>query len=346
MCASGKLTSNTLLGSFKMFITKKLLQADALAKDDELKKEHVQKWQKELFSGIRVALGNEIRDKQVRYHYDQIAEEAESLKSQGLALSMLKATIARWRKYAERLRNSLYPDCLSLQFNPDDLKQYEHGTPSQPIAVEHRGRATEESSIFHVNIFNLWGWLNMRESVAAQVVRGLFALAVAAVTLFGANELIKISINKKETETQKVHLKNSPDSPVNQSQIKVEGDFYNFSLPIQAPTTTPKEPSSPKLSPPQETILKKILECQIEHDAKKLVISRDGALLFLEPGGRKVTNKNLVPDGVAPGEFEWFIESIPATYLRMYSETRFDNPFVVAVTDAGIDYLQKTGNNH
>ena len=39
-------------------------------------------------------------------------------------------------------------------------------------------------------------------------------------------------------------------------------------------------------------------------------------------------------------EFVSLMESLPIEYVRFHPEARFDNPFVVSVTPAGVKYLR------
>ena len=45
-------------------------------------------------------------------------------------------------------------------------------------------------------------------------------------------------------------------------------------------------------------------------------------------------------DVARASQFEKLLESMPPEYIRFYSESRFDNPFVISVTESGMRYLR------
>ena len=102
------------------------------------------------------------------------------------------------------------------------------------------------------------------------------------------------------------------------------------------------------LSPQQERLLRLIYNNQVHFGAKKLVISRSGRLHFDDP--KEQTNQidlamellgNRLDPAVRAHEFESLMEGMPPEYLKMIPETRWDNPFVVTVTEAGIRHLDR-----
>ena len=106
-------------------------------------------------------------------------------------------------------------------------------------------------------------------------------------------------------------------------------------------------PVRPILTPPQEKLLTLLWRYQRDFAARKLIVSRDGALHVDEPE-RKNFEVNLLPelynakeaDESRAREFETLMEQLPPEYLRQLPEARWDSPFVVNVTEAGVQYLR------
>jgi hypothetical protein len=104
--------------------------------------------------------------------------------------------------------------------------------------------------------------------------------------------------------------------------------------------------STLQLSPPQERLLALMLDLQRKYAASKLVIGRKtGAIYFDKGHPSHGTSERLVrelygSEGEANGAlFESLVESLPPDFVRFFAEARFDNPFVVSVTEAGQRYL-------
>ena len=104
--------------------------------------------------------------------------------------------------------------------------------------------------------------------------------------------------------------------------------------------------SEPALTPPQQKLLELIAENQRNFAATKLIIGRNGALVFdYEPGKSKfdfVAALYGANDAKHQDDFANLMESLPTEYLRFFPEMRWDSPFVVAITEKGIKYLRGT----
>lgn len=101
------------------------------------------------------------------------------------------------------------------------------------------------------------------------------------------------------------------------------------------------------LSPQQEKLLRAIYKHQVELGLSRLVILRSGQL-FLESTNREDASIDLATEVLGKGnpevvarEFEMLMEGIPGVYLQKLPETRWGNPFVVAITEAGSAYLNQ-----
>ncbi len=105
--------------------------------------------------------------------------------------------------------------------------------------------------------------------------------------------------------------------------------------------------SIPTLSPSQERLLILIADYQRKYATNKLIISRTDGRLFFDGDPDKGKEISLVADlyGAADTskqkEFVDLMDSMPAEYLRVFPEMRWDSPFVVGVTQAGSDYIRK-----
>lgn len=110
----------------------------------------------------------------------------------------------------------------------------------------------------------------------------------------------------------------------------------------------PLEGTSPAgvLLPPQERLLELLAKYQERFGASKLVISRSNGTLYFDDDPRRGAGVSLLKDlygsvdAHRAGRFEELVESMPAEYVRVIAESRFDNPFVLRVTGAGIKHLR------
>ena len=105
-------------------------------------------------------------------------------------------------------------------------------------------------------------------------------------------------------------------------------------------------PSGPALSPAQYKLLETLAEYQRKYAATKLVIGREDGDIFPEPTPPNLAKVSLVSnlygkvDGPNAARFEQLLESMPQQYLRVMNEARYDNPFVLQVTEAGFRHVQ------
>jgi hypothetical protein len=104
---------------------------------------------------------------------------------------------------------------------------------------------------------------------------------------------------------------------------------------------------SPTLSPPQHRLLELLIKYERHYAVTKLVIdTRHGNLFFDDkPGVGQDVNlvAELYGDDTPENErqFGALMEDLPLEYVRFYPEMRIGSPFVVGVTERGIEYLQK-----
>lgn len=102
----------------------------------------------------------------------------------------------------------------------------------------------------------------------------------------------------------------------------------------------------PILSPPQERLLELLVQYQKRFAATKLVVGRKTGRLHFDNEPQKGTGISLIKelyaseDSQRAAEFERLMESMPSEYVRLLGEMRFDNPFVVSVTDEGMRYIR------
>lgn len=103
----------------------------------------------------------------------------------------------------------------------------------------------------------------------------------------------------------------------------------------------------PVLQPAQERLLRLLAEYQTRFATHKLVVSRRDGRLYFDDDPEKGKGISLIQDLYGPGadaarsgEFQRLVESMPSEYVRLYGESRLDNPFVVGVSELGMRYLR------
>jgi hypothetical protein len=105
--------------------------------------------------------------------------------------------------------------------------------------------------------------------------------------------------------------------------------------------------TKPLLSPAQERLLGLLTNYQTQYAAYKLVISRTDGRLVFDGDPKRGEDVSLIrdlfgsTDSVNQAEFVKLVDTMPPEYLRVYPEMRWDSPFVVGVTDAGLSYLNR-----
>jgi len=109
---------------------------------------------------------------------------------------------------------------------------------------------------------------------------------------------------------------------------------------------TSGDKAAPAVTNRQEKFLRAIYDIQTKFRVSKLIVDRTGevALYGEKPRSRNINiAAGIVDEGATQNDrtaaLVELIESIPLEYLRIYTETRVDSPFVVSVTEAGIAYL-------
>jgi hypothetical protein len=102
------------------------------------------------------------------------------------------------------------------------------------------------------------------------------------------------------------------------------------------------------LTAPQERLLALLFQRQREFASSKIVINRNGQIHFDDPELAKTNKVNFLADlyrskegdYAKASEFTALVESLPTDYVRFHAEARWDNPFVLSVTEAGVKYLR------
>lgn len=103
------------------------------------------------------------------------------------------------------------------------------------------------------------------------------------------------------------------------------------------------------LKPQEEKLLSVIYKYQKDFGLNKLIIYRtDGVLFFDNEEQRKKYQINIIAEVYNitkeyqsySQQLEALILSIPEDYLRQIPENRWDSPYVIAITEKGIEYLK------
>lgn len=104
------------------------------------------------------------------------------------------------------------------------------------------------------------------------------------------------------------------------------------------------------LSPAQEKLLSIIAAQQRTFATTKLVVGRNGRLVF---DGDRSRGKEVDfvmelyghNDAAHQSEFAALMESMPVEYVRFFPEMRWNSPFVIAVTDRGTRYIRESAKS-
>ena len=114
---------------------------------------------------------------------------------------------------------------------------------------------------------------------------------------------------------------------------------------VHPPTASSSHAGRPVLLPQQERVLELLAGYQKRFGASKLIVSKtDGSLTFDDDPSRGA-HISLIRDlfgDVNPrnvGRFEELAQGMPSEYVRLIAEARWDDPLVLRVTEAGVEYL-------
>ena len=101
------------------------------------------------------------------------------------------------------------------------------------------------------------------------------------------------------------------------------------------------------LRPQQERFLLLLYRYQVELGVRKLIVGRSDGAVFLVDQTPRPTRFNFMQDmSLSPDKgdralFEQLVEEMPQSYVRSFTESRFDNPFVIGITEEGQRYVQR-----
>jgi len=101
------------------------------------------------------------------------------------------------------------------------------------------------------------------------------------------------------------------------------------------------------LLPAQGRLLELVAHYQRQFAASKLVVLRETGKLVFDDQPARGDEVNLIRDlygsvdALDAARFVALVESMPAVYLQLLPETRWDNPFVLTITEAGSEYLRR-----
>ena len=113
-----------------------------------------------------------------------------------------------------------------------------------------------------------------------------------------------------------------------------------------AKLSQPVVETSPALTPLQERLLELLAGYQKQFGAGKLVVLRNNGGLHFDNEPEKGAGISLLRDLYGSQDaanairFEQLMESMPMHYIRTFPEMRLDSPFVVSVSDKGMEYLR------
>jgi hypothetical protein len=117
-------------------------------------------------------------------------------------------------------------------------------------------------------------------------------------------------------------------------------------VPRTSGESAPPTISHTILTPPQERLLGLLADYQRQYAADKLIVGRNGKLYF-DNDPNKGKEVSLLRDLYGSDDlakqnmFESLVESMPPEYLRLFPEMRWDSPFVISVTEAGLRYIRR-----
>ena len=104
------------------------------------------------------------------------------------------------------------------------------------------------------------------------------------------------------------------------------------------------------LSPQQEKLLAIVYKYQKQLGLNKLIIAKkEGRLHFDDKEKREKYSINIIGEvfdissdySLRSNEFENLILHMPSNFLKIIPESRLDSPYVVMITEEGIEYIKK-----
>ena len=97
----------------------------------------------------------------------------------------------------------------------------------------------------------------------------------------------------------------------------------------------------------QYQLLKAIYNYQIRHPNNKVIVTKEGYIF--DDLKKKLMSDNLIrqilskePDKASMQDFESLISSIPSRFMRLIPENRLSSPYVIVITNQGVEKLKKT----
>lgn len=190
-------------------------------------------------------------------------------------------------------------------------------------------------------------WANSHKITAYSIVAVIILLPVTTIIYN-----IK-GIYSEETPAQNVLINSPVNSPMVQSPVQQSSTGQQN---INQQTIVHVNPllrnQQQVLTPMATKLLETLYRYQVETGLNKLVIGRNGEVHFDEQNLQTKYRLNVITDLFSTQtdtssrirEFEYIMDSIPATYLARIPETRLDNPYVVQVTEEGVRYCLMVRN--
>lgn len=141
---------------------------------------------------------------------------------------------------------------------------------------------------------------------------------------------------RNEAAQQVAQVQGSPNSTINQPGR----DLIITNAPLEQRPT-------PTLLPAQRRLLELVASYQKQFASSRLIVGRSDGRLHFDGDPNRASDISFVAElfGVASphnaGRFEELVQGMPTDFLRVTSEARWDNPFVLSVTEAGMAQLAR-----